>query len=971
MDKIILERIAQQNMNRVNDLIKTLDLITFGTDWPLYDFQIEALKNIISILNLFYQDGNPNPDNLINAYHESGFHDFEQIFGVKKEDSHFELLSKYYPVLTNQIDYRCFINRASFWMATGSGKTLVMIKLIEVLCQFINQGRIPANNILILAPKDEILSQIEEHIAKFNVTSQFQIDLVDLREFGKPNYQTNIFPNKMNIYYYRSDNITGDDKVKLIDFENYQNDGKWYVLLDEAHKGDKSESIRQQYYKIFSRNGFLFNFSATFTDEIDKVTTVLNYNLRKFITAGYGKQIKVMDEELKNFKKSDKEFAESDQIKRVLQAILTYTVIRKTALEIKSINPILYHNPLMVVIANEVHTPEADLKIFFNLLNLVAEGSFDLDTAKNELISSVNSKKSYYFNTGEIPNEFINQMQSLTKDDIFKVVFKASGPGKIEYTRIVGNDREIAFRHKNAAQGSHFCLLYTSKPYSWETSVIKDFDQLHTVTTKSYFDKINEPDSEINILLGSRIFVEGWDSNRPNVMCFVNMGVSEEATILVPQATGRGVRIEPYPHIRKRLEYFNSEERQKVYENCNKTALQTYIDSKKNEINESLFIFATNKEVVKKLLEMLDKGSDKDWSYIKSIKKNESLPDELYIFAYGHMDFELPNYVIAKVEKDELLQYIGASNNDHDKIILMNTPSNHIKTIVDTISIIRETDRIATNGNARSSHPMENLLKLDSYFHQKVDLSPKPKKITTEIRHFEQVQVANVNENELEKIEHTIMGIIEAKYKSMDQLVIDLQDKKITKEEFIREQDILNNSSEFRKNEVSFKYYKDFLKEHYYKPILIPNDSFEEFMKHVIKEKSEKDFINALVSNRKILDENFDWWYFSKIEEVTDDVSIPYFNSEEQEYKNFYPDFIFWLKKGKAYYIKFVDPKGIRAGWVNAEDKAKGFKIVFNKSMVIDKNPLKVSLYYYNDNIGDNQVLKEITTKDFSKIFQI
>ena len=35
--------------------------------------------------------------------------------------------------------------------------------------------------------------------------------------------------------------------------------------------------------------------------------------------------------------------------------------------------------------------------------------------------------------------------------------------------------------------------------------------------------------NDISILLGSRIFVEGWDSNRPNVVNFINIGVDEDA----------------------------------------------------------------------------------------------------------------------------------------------------------------------------------------------------------------------------------------------------------------------------------------------------------------------------------------------------------------------------------------------------------------------------------------------------------
>ena len=53
--------------------------------------------------------------------------------------------------------------------------------------------------------------------------------------------------------------------------------------------------------------------------------------------------------------------------------------------------------------------------------------------------------------------------------------------------------------------------------------------------------------SDITILMGSRAFFESWDSNRPNVINFINIGTSAEAKKFITQSIGRGVRIEPLP----------------------------------------------------------------------------------------------------------------------------------------------------------------------------------------------------------------------------------------------------------------------------------------------------------------------------------------------------------------------------------------------------------------------------------------
>ncbi|EOI4146448.1 hypothetical protein ACMTWA_001984, partial [Campylobacter jejuni] len=67
-----------------------------------------------------------------------------------------------------------------------------------------------------------------------------------------------------------------------------------------------------------------------------------------------------------------------------------------------------------------------------------------------------------------------------------------------------------------------------------------------------HFENINSLESSINIMLGSKVFSEGWDSNRVNLISFINIG-SVNAKKYVLQTIGRGVRIEPFLNIRKRL----------------------------------------------------------------------------------------------------------------------------------------------------------------------------------------------------------------------------------------------------------------------------------------------------------------------------------------------------------------------------------------------------------------------------------
>ena len=245
------------------------------------------------------------------------------------------LLGEYYTVEDEKISYDQFINRACFWMATGSGKTLVLVKLIEVLRGLIQRGEIPPHDILILSCRDDLIEQLKKHVHEFNAArSDLFIHLRELREYAdaKRDNPSLFKDHELTVFYYRSDNLSDEQKERIIDFRNYDDGGKWYVLLDEAHKGDREDSKRQHIYSILSRNGFLFNFSATFTDARDLTTTVYNFNLSEFIKAGYGKHIAILQQELRAFRDED-DYSNEEKQKIVLKSLLMLAYARKVLRE--------------------------------------------------------------------------------------------------------------------------------------------------------------------------------------------------------------------------------------------------------------------------------------------------------------------------------------------------------------------------------------------------------------------------------------------------------------------------------------------------------------------------------------------------------------------------------------------------------------------------------------------------------------
>ncbi|GAA7368462.1 hypothetical protein BD0134_08050 [Helicobacter pylori] len=119
----------------------------------------------------------------------------------------------------------------------------------------------------------------------------------------------------------------------------------------------------------------------------------------------------------------------------------------------------------------------------------------------------------------------------------------------------------------------------------------------------------------------------------------------------------------------------------------------------------------------------------------------------------------------------------------------------------------------------------------------------------------------------------------------------------------------------------------------------------------MVKVESEIDFLKELQETEtiKTLQENYDFWAFSKIDEHLDNLFIPYIGENATE-RRFFPDFIFWLQKGGTQIICFIDPKGTEH--TSGLRKADVYKLFKDKVFTPKDNPnlkIKVVLKFYGD----------------------
>ena len=938
MTSPILESIARTlNYADLPETWRVPEIGRFSVEKTLYDYQTDALEKAAQALFFYYgkeygrrsdfpwdlkdkrkQDFQDLYRNSSNSYVSPSLKKYESKADERngKENQVFRILSDFITPFGDSIPYYKFINRMCFWMATGSGKTLVMVKLIEYLHSLKKHGEIPPHNILILAPSDHLIGQIRRTVDEFN-QSGLPIDLVPLREMNRRRQMR--LDNAITVYYHRSDNISDVQKDALTDYRTYENDGKWYVLLDEAHKGGKEESKRQAYYVVMTRNGFLFNFSATFTDDTDIITTVKKYNLKEFTKNGHGKNIYLNEREFTSFKNSKEEISHLERRKIVLKSLITlgYVSMRVDDLRKNTGLEKLYHLPLMLTLVNSVNTnienDRNDLWSFFQTLREIATGEVDesiFKYLKEELIDDWKTATLLFEeNPGEILGTNETAIRNMTIADVRASVFLSRTKGSLQFIRSSDN-KELALQLINA--DSPFALIRIGDTSKWRNELLAGYEETTALQEKSFFDGLEQ--SSITILMGSRSFFESWDSNRPNVINFINIG-GKDAKKFVVQSVGRGVRIETLPNNRKRLSDLLP-----TLQGKEKSVLERYRDQVK--LPETLFLFATNRSAVKTVLEGLEAEKGSVFEKLEGLEKAQRPK-----INGADMPLLVPEY---RDEKGDTAQMPFAMNDETRKRlkIWFEQTSDSVFAVRDGLSTpqISALRGMVANGiqvKPEKHYAMIPFLqnRLLSHLSKTVKVSDGVRKLDDEdIIHFREIRVHSEHVRELQdKVEHVKAG---KPSKSQTQnWALQLANDQITLEEFLT---ISSGKDEENFKDLTIKK----LLGHYYIPMVLGNEKAH-YIQHIIKVKSEIDFLNAL---EKWLRENehslgWDAWMFSKLDESLDQVHIPYYDTSTNEYRRFLPDFVFWMHNNNEYHIVFVDPKG--AEHTAAERKIDGYRELF------------------------------------------
>ncbi len=453
------------------------------------------------------------------------------------------------------------LNKVAFWAATGSGKTLMMhVNIKQYLHYAEKHNAKKLNRIMILTPNEGLSNQHIEELHKSNFDAQLftkqsrgsffegkTIDVIDINKLAEQD---------------------GDKTVAVDSFE-----GNNLVLVDEGHKGSGGE-VWKGYRNKLTQEGFSFEYSATFGQAIAAQTgasrkalieeygkaTLFDYSYRYFYNDGYGKDYRIM-----NMATVENEELLNMYLTAYLLCLYEQSLAFDGDANIK--NKFLIARPLGIFVGSSVNAVRTEKKrkisdvvkilLFFqSFINRPSEFSGYIKRLLNPNDGIKNLRGYSLF-----ANNFLLTKQGLklgeedafaaqTYHKIIERLFHSNVPNANLYIdKQKGGDGEIGLRVGNAP---YFGVINVGD----SDTLIKlcesnDLDcETREFGNNSLFSHINDDDSSINILIGSKKFSEGWSSWRVSAMGLMNVGRSEGSEII--QLFGRGVRLKGYKYSLKR-----------------------------------------------------------------------------------------------------------------------------------------------------------------------------------------------------------------------------------------------------------------------------------------------------------------------------------------------------------------------------------------------------------------------------------
>lgn len=468
------------------------------------------------------------------------------------------------------------LNKICLQNATGSGKTLLMhINLMQYRHYAEKHGKDKELSRVILLTPNERLS--EQHISEFGES--------DISAVPYMQWRGSLFDIAQNLNRVDVLEIT-----KLADQEGPNTiaarslGDQNLLLVDEGHRGlsgkdaKKNENAWFKNRAMLCERGFTFEYSATFEQAVsgtghedDYAKAVLfDYSYRWFYEDGFGKDYQIL-----NLPKSYNEVQSVYLTACLLKFYQQICIYDEKRIELEPFN---IEKPLWVFVGStvvkksgskETEKPGEDMLSDIGLIiRFIADFLDNKETACRRINEIITGKGQ---DTGLVDGEgndifagsfnyLIKTMRTgITESEIYGNIlsrlFNSPSGGSLIMNRIKGESGEVAlsvgtsetpFGLINVGDSKGLCDHMSETASLNEISIaVEDSD-----FAESMFASVKDSTSPVNLLIGSKKFVEGWDCWRVSTMGLMHVGRSEGTQII--QLFGRGVRLKGFNWCLKR-----------------------------------------------------------------------------------------------------------------------------------------------------------------------------------------------------------------------------------------------------------------------------------------------------------------------------------------------------------------------------------------------------------------------------------
>ena len=464
------------------------------------------------------------------------------------------------------------LRKLAFWIATGGGKTLLLhLNYHQFLRGNAAHGK-PLDSILLITPNEGLS---EQHLAEMRL-SGIPCRRFDLRESGLHVGAEEHAVRVIEITKLTEVKKGGGLSVPVEAFE-----GNNLIFVDEGHKGSGGERWRG-YRDALAETGFTFEYSATFgqaltaarneelTREYAKAIA-FDYSYRYFHADGFGKDFNILNLRdtsapfhVLGTEDKEAENAEERTDRLLLGNLLAfYEQQRVFAEHQNALRPYHLERPLWVFVGGTVNAvysrnkrKQSDVLTVVRFLHRVLNnpGGWALAGIRRLLdgesgLERADGRDVFEGRFGCLRDAGLSP-QALYRD-ILKDVFHAAVNDALRLGFVRGSSGEIGLKANNSTH--YFGVVTIGDAGSFRKLVAERAPEIlmqEEAVRGGFFDTINTPDTTIEVLVGARKFMEGWNSWRVSSMGLMNVGRREGSQII--QLFGRGVRLRGLRHGLKR-----------------------------------------------------------------------------------------------------------------------------------------------------------------------------------------------------------------------------------------------------------------------------------------------------------------------------------------------------------------------------------------------------------------------------------